>query len=217
MKIPVIILALLLALGAAAQPATNTFSQTVNALIPDANPDGYSSSTLVSGLAGVIQSLTVSLDITGGFNGDLYCYLAFGNGFAVLLNRTGKSGTDSFGYGDAGFNISLSDVAATDIHLYGGNGGSPLTGTWQPDGRAIDPELVVGTDARTALLSAFTGSNPNGKWTLFVADLAGGYQSTLANWSLTIATVPEPNSGQLLGMLGGLLTAGAWWRRRVQS
>lgn len=214
MKIPVIILALLLALGAAAQPSTNTFSTTVNTLIPDANPNGYSSTRNVSGLFGVIQSLTVSLDITGGFNGDLYCYLASGNGFAVLLNRTGKTAADSFGYDDSGFNITLSDTASTDIHLYGGNGGNQLTGTWRPDGRAINPQLVVDTDLRTAILASFNGRDPNGSWTLFVSDLAGGYQSTLVNWSLTIATVPEPNAGQLLGVLGGLLTASAWWRRK---
>ena len=134
--------------------------------------------------------MNVSLDITGGWNGDLYAYLSFSDGFAVLLNRVGKSSSDDFGYGDAGFNVTFSDSAATDIHLYGGNGGNQLTGTWQPDGRETDPQLVVSSDPRTALLSSFDNLDPNGTWTLFVADVATGYQSTLVSWSIEIVTVP---------------------------
>ena len=51
---------------------------------------------LTSGLAGtggIITKLTVSLNISGGYNGDLYAYLAGPNGgFAVHLNRAGIRG-----------------------------------------------------------------------------------------------------------------------------
>ena len=198
-----------------AQTATNVFQQTVNTLIPDANPTGpYPETTLVSGVYGEIQNVNVSLDITGGWNGDLFAYLSFGTGYAVLLNRVGKDNTDPYGYGDAGFNIALSDSAATDIHLYGGNGGDLLTGTWQPDGRETDPMLAVSSDPRTAMLSSFDNLDPNGTWTLFVEDAATGYQSTLVSWSIEIVTVPEPATIQFLAAFGGLAAAGAWWRRR---
>jgi subtilisin-like proprotein convertase family protein len=214
MKFAAIVATLCLAIRVQAQPFTNVFQQTVNTIIPDANPTGLFSTNIVSGLFGGIQNVEVSLDITGGYNGDLYVFLSFGDGFATLLNRVGKSDSDLYGYGDAGFNVTFSDSAATDIHLYGGNGGNLLTGTWRPDGRETDPFLVVDTDPRTALLSSFTNLNPNGAWTLFVEDAATDYQSTLVSWSLKIVTVPEPATVQFLAAFGGLAAAGAWWRRR---
>lgn len=197
---------------APAQLQTNVFSTSVNVLIPDANPTGYVSTRLVSGVgvAQYIQSISVSLDITGGFNGDLYAYLAFGNSFVVLLNRAGKTASDPYGYDDAGFNITLSDSAAIDIHNYGGNGGLQLSGNWRPDGRAVDPQLVLDTDLRQATFSSFTNINPNGTWTLFVADMATGYQSTLVDWSLTIVTVPEPPPARLFALLAGIIAIGRW-------
>lgn len=215
MKLTAIIAAMCLAVSSQAQLInTKVFQATVNTLVPDANTTGLTSTQIISGISGEIQSVQVSLDITGGWNGDLYAYLSFGNGFAVLLNRVGRSSSDPYGYGDAGFNIVLSDTAATDIHLYGGNGGNQLDGTFQPDGRNVNPQLVVGTDPQTARLSSFTDLNPNGTWTLYVADLASGYQSTLVNWSLTIETVPEPTNLQFLTFFGGLAAGGIWWRHR---
>jgi subtilisin-like proprotein convertase family protein len=208
--------AMCLAVNAHAQLATNTFAQSPNTLIPDANPVGLFSTNLVSGVSGVIQSVNVTLNITGGWNGDLYAYLSFGNGFAVLLNRVGVSSYGDFGYGDAGFNITFSDSAATDIHSYGGNGGLQLTGIFQPDGRNVDPQLVLASDLRTSILSSFDNMNPNGTWTLFVADMASDYQSTFVDWSLTIVTVPEPTTTQLLAVFGGLAATVFFWRRRRQ-
>ena len=48
------------------------------------------------------------------------------------------------------------------------------------------------------MLSNFTGLNPNGTWTLFVADQSAGAQSTLQSWSMTITGVPEPSCALLL-------------------
>ena len=64
----------------------------------------------------------MSLDIAGtgdgAFNGDYYAELVNGaGGFAVLLNRAGVSSANSFGYGDNGFNVTLNDTAAQDIHF----------------------------------------------------------------------------------------------------
>jgi len=199
-------------LGVSAQQYS--FTNVVNTPIPDANPNGLFSSINVSGISGELGDVTLSLTVSGGYNGDLYAYLSGDNGgFSVLLNRVGRTSTDPTGYGDAGFNVTFSDFGTGDIHLYGGNGGNPLTGLWQPDGRNIDPQLVLDTDARTAGLNSFNGRNPNGEWVLFLGDFANESQSTLVDWSLNFSVVPEPGAASLFAI--GL---GMFWlvRRRTK-
>jgi subtilisin-like proprotein convertase family protein len=204
--------------AAQAQFVTNVTYTSVNTPIPDGNPVGLTSSTNISGLYSLstVSSVTVNLDITGGFNGDLYAYLAGpGGGFAVLLNRTGITSGNSFGYSDTGFNITLSDSAANNIHLYQNdspsyNGSGQLTQIWAPDGRNIDPQSspsAFDSASPTADLSSFNGANPNGTWTLFVADLSSGGQGTLVSWGLTVVTVPEPQTWVLIAGGLGLLLA----------
>lgn len=191
----------------AAQTNTELFNFVVaNGVVPDANYSGFADTHLitVTNPVSVISDLRVTLNISGGYNGDLYAYLVHGSGFAVLLNRVGRTSGNLFGYGDAGLNLTLSDSAAGDIHLYGGNGGSPLTGVWQPDGRNVAPTTVLDTNTRNALLGSFTGLSANGLWTLFVADFAVGDQSTLQSWGLQITTIPEPAIGAL-GILAGAI------------
>jgi hypothetical protein len=48
----------------------------------------------------------VTLDITGGFNGDLYVALEYNNTSAVLLNRVGLSAANTVGYPNSGFDIN---------------------------------------------------------------------------------------------------------------
>jgi subtilisin-like proprotein convertase family protein len=190
---------------------TNTF--TVNQAIPDGNPSGLSDTRTLD-FSSVPQfsslvDLTVSLNISGGFNGDYYGYLVHGSGFAVLLNRSGRTSGNSVGYADSGFNITLSGSSANDIHNYQGvsnPGGGLLSGTWAPDGRNIDPALALDTTGRTALLSSFAGTDPSGQWTLFLADLDYGEQGQLNSWSLVVTAVPEPSSlGLALLGIGGML------------
>ena len=191
-----------LGLTGRAQTATNVFQQTVNTNIPAGNPTGLLPTTVVSGLSGTIQDLTVTLDITNGFNGDLYAYLSFQSGYAVLLNSIGKDTSNPYGSGSSGMQLILNDNAATDVHLASVPDGDMLVGTWQPDGRETNPQFVLPTDARTAMLGSFNNLNPNGTWTLFIADMATGYQSTLVNWQLTITTVPEPGLTEFLAPVG---------------
>jgi subtilisin-like proprotein convertase family protein len=191
-----------------------TYSNSVNTDIPDATTTGLSSTIEVTGIEGAITNLTVFLNISGGYNGELYGYLSGENGgFTVLLNRVGKTASDPLGYGDAGFNVVFSDIAAEDIHLYGGNGGNPLTGTWQPDGRDVLPQTVLDTDQRMAMLNSFTGLSPNGIWTLFLSDLANENISTLVDWGFEFQAVPEPTSIQFLALFGGFAAAAVWRRR----
>jgi subtilisin-like proprotein convertase family protein len=201
-------------------------------VIPDNSLTGWSDSRTIS-IPGYtdITGLTVSLDLSGGWNGDLYAYLVESSGFVVLLNRVGVTANNSVGYGNGGMTVTFSDAASGNIHSYGGL--SAPNGTYQPDGRNISPLSSPATFSSTSPstpLSSFDGLNPNGTWTLFIADVSPGFQSTITGWDLDIAAVPEPRSlveggiaALFLGVLIGLyrlkgpktlrLTGGvAWWR-----
>src|SRR6185295_1115210 len=71
--------------------------------------------------------------------------------------------------------------------------GGPLTGTWAVDGRATNPTNTLDTDVRSEFLSSFNSLNPNGQWTLFLADMEGGDQSSLVDWGLQLCGIfPTP-------------------------
>jgi subtilisin-like proprotein convertase family protein len=191
----------------------------LNTAIPDGNPNGLSSTINVSGLADSLVDVNVTLNVSGGFNGDLYGYLSFGNGSVILLNHIGSTSANPFGSSTAGFTVTFDDSATTDIHTISGNAGSVITGTYQPDGRTTDPQWVLDTDPRTTSLAAFNGSNPNGAWTLYLADMSGGGGSgpaTLVSWGLEITPVPEPINVALGAFAGTGLLVTAWrskfWR-----
>jgi subtilisin-like proprotein convertase family protein len=177
----------------------------LNLSISDGQPAGISDEETISSSISRIGSVQVGLNIAGNFNGDLYCDLRYNNTLSVLLSRPGRTAGDSFGYADSGFNITLSDSATNgNIHTYElvltPVAGSPLTGVWQPDGRTTSPATVVDTDPSTTSLSLFDGMNPSGNWTLFIADMSRGGDSTLVGWQLTIEPVPEPSVAAFLGL-----------------
>ena len=191
-------------------------SGTLNTAIPDGNPSGIQSAITVSGFGGVVSDVNVFLNVSGGLNGDLYAYLSFGGNSVVLLNRIGKTsgnpwGSSTAGFGDGSqtynnggtwYSFKLDDAASTDIHGY--SGGSPIIGSYQPDRRTADPQLVVDTDARGSSLASYNNLNPNGDWTIFFADMAGGAgTSTLVGWGLEIEAVPEPVN-VALGVFAGI-------------
>lgn len=217
--------ALVLSLGTAALADTTTTNNfAANQTVPDADANGLALNGTVSGLSGKIVNVNVTLDITNGFNGDLYAYLVGPNGgFAVLFNRVGVSNNASaFGYGNAGFDITLSDSSANDVHYYqnfgpGYNAAGQLTGTWQTDGINIDPgtntPAAFLTAGQTAMLASLDGVDANGVWTLFLADMSSGGVATVNNWGLVI-TVPEPTTLALGAMGLGLV---AWHRKRARK
>jgi hypothetical protein len=136
-----------------AHSARADFMFTVNAAIPEGNPVGVTSGGTVSGLAdgSTIASLSVGLNISGGYNGDLYGYLvAPGGNSVVLLNQPGVTPDDPFGYGGSGYNITLVDAATLSLQNTPEVDGVPVVGTFQPAGQ----------------LSSLNGINGNGTWTL---------------------------------------------------
>ena len=201
---------LLLAFAFAGHARAASYSlNNIFATIPDGDLNGYQSSITVSGFSGTLADVNVTLNLSGGFNGDLYGYISHNSTTAILLNRVGRSSTSSVGYPDSGFGPDISadsftfdDQAPRDVHAYRTfsftvNGNGQLTGTWQPDGRNIDP-LSSGSTfdsaARSNPLGLFNGMDANGTWTLFLSDVSSGGESTLVSWGLQLTPVPEPGS-----------------------
>ncbi len=208
--------AAVLALGLTASAHATSYSYNWNSgfavggVVPDANTTGWSDTRTLAGISeSFIEDVNVTLNLSGGWNGDLYAYLVHGSGFSVLLNRVGRTAGDGFGSGDAGMNVTLDDNAANgDIHLYGA--GNILGGAaWAADGRNVNPLNTLDTDGRGSLLNTFNGQDPNGQWTLFIADLSGGDVSTLTSWGLNIeassggsVSVPDGGASSLLVAIG---------------
>src|SRR5216684_1741704 len=103
MKPLLLALALIGGLSASAQTTTTTTNFNVGIGVPDDEPSGLASAKTVSTPIAYMSGLKVSLKLSGTWNGDLYCYLTHSSGYTVLLNRVGRSATNSLGYSDSGF------------------------------------------------------------------------------------------------------------------
>jgi len=204
----------------------------LNEVIPDNSASGMFRSLTVSGYASQAPYF-VSVDITvqgtgyGAINGNYYSYLRHTSSdgavsqLAVLLNRVGVRADSPTGYLDNGLAVTLDDRGGSDIHNYrwqlNGNHNDPvvgrLTGTWQPDGRNVDPYGVTDSSPRTTALDSLGVGNPNGTWTLFFADLQAGGTGNLTDWQVRLTPTPEPSSAVLLA-LGGFCV---WAFRRKRN
>ena len=209
-----------LALSASAHGGLYTFNYGVNAAIPDNSIIGLTEAETISGLNAPIADIQVGLNISGGFNGDLYGYLRLNDSpLVVLVNRVGMTSGNPDGYLNPGMLITLTPSStAPDIHSYQNyspvyNSSGQVTGTWQADGRT-DP-----LGASRGSLSQFNGLDPNGTWTLFFADLSPGGQSTLVSWSLDVTTVPEPVTVALavFAALAAVLKLLSWRRKSPRT
>ena len=128
-KATFVIAVLLLALVRQAQA---DFVQTFNTgfanggVIPDGSLTGWSDTrTLVGVPGGPITDVSVTLNLSGGWNGDLYAYLVHSSGFAVLLNRVVRDTGNSPGYSTAGMNLTLNDAGSLNIHSVLAPSGGP--------------------------------------------------------------------------------------------
>ncbi len=161
-------------------PGNLTFTSNQCAVIPDAGIGaGNGNPTAVGGtwaqtsinVAGVCapawntgEVISVCLNISHSFDGDLNIWLQAPNGTYYLLSQDN---------GGAGINYAttcFSATAATAITA----GAAPFNGTFIPQGGA-------GTFA------GLNGTAINGSWTLWVADDALGDIGTINNWSITFA------------------------------
>lgn len=205
--------------AAAQAPFTDIAMWSGNVVIPDNDPNGLVTQGVVTLPFDQIGTLTVTLEFDGGWNGDLYAYLTYDGEIAVLLNRIGRTDTTPGGQGgpSGGMLVTFADSAAEDVHLaVSGDSTGYVTGIYQPDARESDPAVVTTAAPRTAFLDAFANHNPNGQWTLFVADLGAGETSHLLSWSLGVQPVPEP-SAAMLGAAGAFVLLSRRGKRRPVS
>jgi len=171
-------------------------------MVPDNHLSGWTDTRTVNTMpAGTLTAVAVDLDISGGWNGDLYAYLVHDSGFCVLLDQIGSG---PYGDGHAGMTVTLVDSGTAfgatlgDIGTYAG-AGNP-TGQWNPDNTS-------------GSLGSFLSTSPNGTWSLFIADKSGGGLSTVQNWGLQmdIVAVPEVETWIAAALAGAF---GAFWVNR---
>jgi len=175
-----------------------------NGVIPDNDLSGLTLTENITDWSGSVSNLSVTLNLSGGWNGDIYAYLYYDGVMgvmSVLLNQVGTPANSGLGYGDSGFNVTLSDSAAYSIHNYQANSptitGGVVQGTWQPDGGG---------------LSVFNGLDASGTWSLYLVDESAGGVMTVNSFGLQaeVTATPEPSTLALAG-LGGL---GMLWQFR---
>ena len=178
----------------------------------------------MSGAPSSLSDITVTLNVSGGYNGDLYAYLGYNGVLVPLLNRIGVSASNPSGASGAGLNVTLADWG-TVANGYNGNihaaGNGVLSGTWQADGQNLSPLSAPASfnpiGGSITLDGTFQHVNPNGTWTLFFSDVsAGGGMSTVNGWSLNISSVPEPVTVALaaFGAVAAVIRLFSWVRSR---
>lgn len=121
---------------------------------------------------------SVCINLTHTFDGDLTINLTSPLGTVYNLSTTNGGGGDN--YTNTCFNMS----AGTPITA----GAPPFTGTFIPQGGGG--------------FANFNGQNPNGVWTLSIADGVGGDFGTLTTWSLNFTNI-SPTILQTVGLSSG--------------
>jgi len=146
-------------------------------------------------------NVTVGLNVSGGYDGNLYAYLISPTGTLVVLMD--HPGSAPFYAAGRGMNLTLADSGINgSIQSATETAGVQLTGTYSAVGSLSSIAAPGGNDG--------TG---NGTWTLFFADLTrGGGQSYLDSWTLNLTVVPEPVT-LALGLFVAMLLAQAGLKR----
>jgi hypothetical protein len=199
--------------------------------LPDGGSPGLTFSSVIN-VSGTnpISTLSVSLDLTHTWVGDLRAQLVSPNGTTMdLFRRPGRelqpgSGDDGdssnlagvYTFADTPSNASLRRLidAANAAPATGDN---VATGTYVPTNNTFN---LNGTPTWTgeveqSFATTFGGENPAGNWTLNINDWALNDLGTLNSWTLTITPVPEPGTFALCGV--GLAGFAAYRRRRARA
>jgi len=163
----------------------NTNLITINDYSP-ATP--YPAAVMVSNVAGEVSKATVTLHGLGH---------AWPDDIGVLL--VGPQGQKIELMADAGSSQPIAGVTITfDDDAAAGLSDAPIvSGTYKPgpcgSGDTFAPPAPAGPYATA--LSAVTGGNPNGAWSLYVQDDAPGDSGSITGgWTLTLSLAPPPPS-----------------------
>lgn len=174
--------------GPVSFPGTNFGS------IPDNNPSGRAVTFVASGLSEPVAAVTVSMDLTHTFVGDLTAVLTSPAGVArmVVFGRTGTSLLTSFGDStNLGGQYLFSDAAPgnlwTEAAAIGTNEILPSGAYFASSSGA--PARSNAGGCRTSLDGVFGGlsaGQANGTWTLTLVDGAGGDLGSIDAATLSI-------------------------------
>jgi subtilisin-like proprotein convertase family protein len=192
-------------------------SGTINVAIPEGsfpNPPATAgvSTIPVAGIPanGAISNISVKLNITHPFVGDVVAVLKAPNGAVfnldALLNKTNNSGANFL-------NTVISSTGTTTLDL----GAAPFTGTFKADAVgatfiAFGFTLAGGPVGYTPTVTAWNGlySVPNGNWTLAMYDAGAPDLGNLTNWMLDIEyVVGVPTNPAIWAPTTGLYTNAA--------
>jgi hypothetical protein len=165
-------------------PATFTNSTAITA--PGIGPGSpYPSNILVSGLAGQVSRVTVTLSNINHTIPDDFDILLVGPGGQSATIMSDAGGNNSV----SSVTLTLDDAAAVILP----DTTQLASGTYRPanyNSGSSDsfPPPAPGTSGAWAL-SAFNGSSPNGTWSLYLVDDASALAGNIAGgWSISIST-----------------------------
>ena len=171
---------------------SSSFVSSVGISIPafgTASP--YPATNIISGLAGTITKVTVTLaGLTHSYPEDLDILLVSPSGaMTFLMSDAGSS--SSFANPVSNVTLTFDDAAATSIP----DSNQIVTATYRPanwfgsgSADSFPAPAPIGPYVNAAL-SVFNGLNPNGTWKLFIVDDTSGDSGQLAGgWVLNITT-----------------------------
>ncbi|HEU5149656.1 MAG TPA: PKD domain-containing protein, partial [Iamia sp.] len=183
-----------------AVPATGSVNQ-----IGPAGP--YPSNIVVAGAGGVVTDVDVTLnDLTHTHVRDVDVLLVAPNGATVVLMQD-VGGGPAFPVTD--LDLTFSDEAATSL-----TNATFGSGTYKPsryDDEIADPYAAPApAGPYGTALSALDGTSPNGTWSLYVVDDAGGDLGDIGGgWSLSLTTTTASAGGPYTAPEGSSVTLSA--------
>ena len=170
-----------LPLGTTAGASYGPFANTGSITIPNSgNGSPYPSTITVSGVAGTVTKVTAKLNgMNHTFPGDIDILLVGPGGQRIIL-MSDVGGTNDL------INVNLTfDDAGPALPA------TIVSGTFQPTNSGTGDIFPAPAPAAPygSALSAFNGISPNGVWSLYVVDDAGGDLGNISGgWSLSFLT-----------------------------
>lgn len=179
---------------------TNSFANSGAIIIPDHGPGApYPSVITLAGQHGLVGAVSVTLsNLSHQFASDVQVLLVSpsGQGVVLMANVGGASAiTNATLTFDGSAPGTLTSSAIPGAHV--------VSGTYLPSNfglaQAFPSPAPSGPFA--SALTSFTGSDPNGNWSLYVFDNSPGDGGIVAQgWSLKVSTVDPVNGAADLGV-----------------